>query len=117
MIRKNSEFVREIRSKMRGGEGDIQIEQIWKPAEEMKSNTRMYAKLTIQPGDSIGYHVHENEEELFYILFGTAELNDNGTIQTLHAGESSITRGGEGHSVRNIGSSPLEILAMIGKYC
>lgn len=116
MIRKPAEFGREIRKNMRGGDGEVVVSAIWKPGEEMKSNTRMYSKLILEPGCSIGLHPHENEEELFFILKGRAETIDNGEPKILEAGDASITRGGESHSLKNIGSETLEVLALIARY-
>ena len=116
MIRKPEEFTREIRKNARGGEGEVTFAAIWKPNSEMKSHTRMYTKLILEPGCSIGEHVHENEEEIFYILKGTAETLDNGKTVILHPGESSITRSGEAHFLKNAGSDTLEVLAIVATY-
>lgn len=116
MIKRSNQFSGEIRKNARGGEGEVLFASIWKPGEEMKSNTRMYSKLVLEPGCSIGEHMHENEEELFYVLTGTAETLDNGKVEVLNPGDSSITRGGETHYLKNIGSSRLEVLAVIAKY-
>jgi len=101
---------------MRGGNGNVQFEHIWEPASEMKSHTRMFAKLILEPGCSIGKHEHAAEEEVFYILRGTAQIDDNGTLRTLHAGESCLTGGGAAHSLLNAGTDTLEVLAVIGTY-
>ena len=116
MIRKPAEFGKEVRKNMRGGDGEVIVSAIWKPGEEMKSNTRMYSKLILQPACSIGLHPHENEKELFFILKGRAETIDNGEPKILEAGDASITRSGESHSLKNIGSDTLEVLAIIARY-
>ena len=116
MIRKPEEFSKEIRKNARGGNGEVTFAAIWKPNSEMKSHTRMYTKLILEPGCSIGEHTHENEEEIFYILKGTAETLDNGKPVILHAGESSITRSGEAHSLKNAGKDTLEVLAIVATY-
>ena len=116
MIRKPAEFGRDVRKNMRGGDGEVVVSAIWKPGEEMKSNTRMYSRLILEPGCSIGLHPHENEEELFFILKGRAETIDNGEPKILEAGDASITRSGESHSLKNIGSETLEVLALIARY-
>jgi len=116
MIRKPSECSKEVRKNARGGDGEVTFAAIWKPGEEMKSHTRMYSKLILEPGCSIGPHTHENEEELFFVLKGTAETIDSGKPCVLHAGDSSLTRGGETHCLKNIGEDTLEVLAVIGTY-
>ena len=58
-------------------------------------------------------HVHEGEDELYYILSGRAETNDNGTVRELVPGDSTLTRSGEGHSIKAVGTENLELLATI----
>ena len=116
MIKHPDQFIGEIRKNARGGEGEVLFSAFWKPGTEMKSNTRMYSKLVLEPGTSIGSHMHENEEEIFYVLKGTAETLDNGTVAVLHPGDSSITGNGETHYLKNIGNETLEVLAVILKY-
>jgi len=106
----------ELREKMRGGSGTVKIEHLWEPGTELKSNTRMTARLTLAEGCSIGFHRHEQEEELFFIIRGTAEADDNGTKVILNPGDTMLTGNGAGHAIANAGKGDLEILAVIAKY-
>ena len=94
MIRRKDEFVKEERTAMRGGNGTVKMEHIWKKGDGLNSNVRMYSKLILEPGTSIGYHVHENEEEIFFVVSGRAEVDDNGVKSILETGDSIVTRGG-----------------------
>ncbi len=105
----------EIRKNMRDGNGEILISHILNPTEDLKSSVRLFAKLTIEKNCSIGYHEHINEEEVFYILKGTAELDDNGTKKILHTGDVAVTSNA-GHSIANIGDETCEVLAVILKF-
>ena len=116
MFKQHAAFTSEVRTAMRGGDGSVSIEHIWKPGVEMGSPARMFSRLILQPGCSIGWHVHENEEEIFYILAGQARIDDNGVEVIASAGDSVITRSGEGHSVACEGTDTLEILACIIRY-
>ena len=116
MNRHQGEYRTEIRTEMRGGSGNVKIEHLWEAAKEMLAPNRMAAKLTLEPGCSIGFHRHENEEELFFIVSGKAEADDNGKTVTLEAGDTLLTGNGAGHAIRNSGSATLEILAVITKY-
>ena len=115
MIRKSNDFTSEIRKNMRDGNGEIIISHILNPADDLKAPARLFAKLTIEKGCSIGYHDHIGEEEIFYILKGTAELDDNGTKKILNAGDVAVTSDA-GHSIANIGEETLEVLAVILKF-
>lgn len=115
MIRKYEDFKSEVRSKMRDGNGDILITHILDTAADLKAPARLFARLTIEKGNSIGYHEHINEEEIFYILNGIASLNDNGTEKILRKGDVAVTSNA-GHSITNIGEDTLEVLAVILKF-
>lgn len=116
MLKRKDSFRQDLRREMRGGNGEILIQHIWEPETELRSGTRMFARLTIAPGCSIGEHMHNDEEEVFYILSGTAGYSDNGKDVILNAGDSVLNGGGESHSIRNIGTGPLEIIAFISRF-
>lgn len=115
MIRKPGEFRSEVRENMRGGDGSVRIEHLWESGSEMKSANRMAAKLVIEPGCGIGSHRHDGEDEIFYILKGTAEVDDNGATSILNAGDTILT-GNAAHSIKNIGDDTLEVLAVISTH-
>lgn len=115
MIRNGNEFKSEVRKNMRDGNGEILISHILNPADDLRAAVRLFAKLTIEKGCSIGYHEHINEEEVFYILKGTAELDDNGTKKILNAGDVAVTSNA-GHSIANVGDETVEVLAVILKF-
>lgn len=116
MIRKQSDYRIDERPEMRGGNGTVRIEHLFEPGTELKAPTRLCAKLYLEPGVSIGFHRHENEEEIFVIVKGQGEIDDNGTSRQVAAGDSVLTGNGAGHAVKNTGSETLEILAVIVKY-
>ena len=91
MIRRSGEYRTEQREEMRGGKGTVTIEHFWEPKTEMRSHTRMCAKLTIPPGGSIGFHPHDAEEEIFVVIRGTAEADDNGEVVQLGVGDTLLT--------------------------
>ena len=116
MIKRQESYRDDVRKEMRGGNGEILIRHIWEPETEMRANTRMFSKITIKPGCSIGEHSHGEEEEIFYVVKGTAEFSDNGKTVVLTQGDSMLTGGGSSHSVKNIGSDDVELIAMIARF-
>ncbi len=115
MIRKAGNYESMIKEKMYAGSGDVKIEHFWK-ADELKANNRLFAKIIVQPGDSIGFHNHENEEEVFVITKGQAEANDNGEVSILNVGDTILTADGAGHSMKCLSKEPLEMIAVISCY-
>ena len=79
MIRKNGTFETEERLNMRGGDGTIRIEHLWKPGE-LKTRTRLCARLLIEPGCSIGPHQHAAEEEVYIVIRGHGRIIEGDTV-------------------------------------
>ena len=113
MIRKPEEFRIEYKEHMRDGDGTVQLTHFITGPEELNGKGRLFAKITLNPGCSIGYHVHEADAELFYILKGTAEYNDAGEIRTVKAGDVTICPTGTGHGIANKTDEVVELVAVI----
>lgn len=118
MHRTGKDYTPEDRPDMKGGKGIVKFDHIWKKNsnEEMYSPCRMFSRITLQPGCSVGRHSHKGEEEIFYILSGEAKAWDHGEWVILKKGDSSICRAGEEHSMECYGNTPCEYLAVIVTY-
>ena len=115
MIRRQNEMATVDREKMRDGNGIIHFLHYF-TQDELKGDCRLCSKITIQPGDSIGYHEHHNEEELYIILKGTGLVDDAGKPTEVFPGDVVLTRDGQGHSIKNSGDELLEFMAIILLY-
>ena len=104
------EHVEEIGCK--GGNGKLSLDMLYSGAK-LPSNVKVFAKATLVPGDSIGYHTHTGESETYFILSGCGTYNDNGKTFPVKAGDVTVTYSGEGHSIENTGNSDLEFIALI----
>ena len=112
MIRKAADCQKEYRENMRGGNGTVEITNFATPAE-LNDKGRLFANITLKPGCGIGYHVHETDSELFYVMKGEALYNDNGTESTVSAGDVMLCPAGTGHAVSNNGEEDVELCAVI----
>ncbi len=112
MLKCSSEMTSETREKMRGGDGNVTLKNIFN-ADEIKGKCRLFSQITLDPGCSIGTHEHDQEEEFYYILSGTGTVDDNGIIKSAGPGDAIKTGGGEFHSIKNNGNVPLVFLAVI----
>ncbi len=115
MIRLGSEMQNELRERMRGGTGSVEIRHVFR-TEELRGKVRLVARLSLKKGCSIGFHRHENEEEIFYILRGSGVVDDNGTAVRVGPGDAVLTGGGAGHAIENPDEEPLELMAVILPY-
>ena len=113
MIRRANECSVEYKEHMREGNGTIELTSLIGSSAELYEKGRLFSVITIKPGCSIGYHVHEGESELFYFLRGTGTYSDNGTEVTVKAGDVAICPAGEGHGIANNSDEVLEMVALI----
>ncbi|MCD8284299.1 MAG: cupin domain-containing protein [Opitutae bacterium] len=95
-----------------GGRGHVLMTHLL-GKEEMKKSARMYARVTLEPGCEIGFHKHVDESETYFVLSGTGEYNDNGTMRTISAGDVTFTPSGFSHGLLNTGNEDLVIMALI----
>lgn len=112
MVKRDNELIREIRENVRGGIGKVEFCHISKD-EQLNPKCKLFARLTIEPGASIGYHQHFDETEIYYVISGQAAADDNGTPVTLNPGDVMYTGGGKGHSVTNNSNEPFVFIAEI----
>ncbi len=110
MVTRPSEQELSLRPNMRGGNGTVELKALQK---ELPAHVRLFSRIELAPGCSIGYHTHENETELFYFVSGHGRANDNGEWVEVAPGDSMSTGNGCGHAVENTGDEPLVLAACI----
>lgn len=115
MITRNGGMAAENRPNMRGGAGSVKVENWFKP-EDFGARIRLCARLTLEPGSSIGNHTHEAEDEIYLVLSGSGRILENGAWSPIQAGDAILTGKGGSHSVENNGAEPLVIAAVIILY-
>jgi len=112
MVKRKDSYEVIINEKMRGGEGSVRVEPLLTP-DELNNKGRLFAKITVEPGSSVGFHVHEGEMESYVVISGEAEYSDNGEIVKFLPGDTSYTPSGTGHSLKCAGNEPLVVIALI----
>lgn len=112
MITRSEQQEHGVREFMRGGKKQVNTTAL---SARLPEKMRLFSVLTLVPGASIGYHVHENETELFYFIEGCGRVQDDDAFCDVVAGDSMATFSGHGHGVENTGDSDLVILAAIVK--
>lgn len=95
------------------GEGEITVRSLLNGPEELSQKGRVFAHTTVYPGSAIGYHIHDQESETYYILSGHGVVSNNGTPVEVCPGDVTYTGPGEGHSIRCVGEEPIEMIALI----
>lgn len=102
----------EVIKNMCGGDGEVQISHIL-GSKELNGKCGLYASVTIQPGSSLGYHMHHGESETYYVVSGEGEYDDNGKTRKIKAGDVTFTPSGSGHALMCLGECPIVFMALI----
>lgn len=69
----------------------------------------VFRKRVLHPGSAIGYHL-QMEDEIYYIIDGTGEMNMNGKTFEVSAGDAILTRPGNTHGLKQTGNNDLVVL-------
>lgn len=104
LIKENQRKV-DVSPKLRDGKGDTRLELL----EKMPEAYRLAAEIVLKPGCSIGKHYHNGETELYWMLSGTAIVDDNGTIINVSGGDAVVCYDGDYHSIENAESSKEDV--------
>ena len=76
--------------------------------------TKEMGYMTLMPGDSVGLHRHEGNEDSYLIVSGTATYTDtDGSQYEVKEGDMTICRSGHSHAISNSGTTPLIFFAVL----
>lgn len=110
MIRKEQPVIKEH---LAGGKGHAIVYEVVSP-QELGSAGRLYGRVVLEPGCSVGWHQHTGETEPYYILRGEGTFIDHDQSRTLvHAGDICTIENGQFHSIENNSQENLEFMALI----
>lgn len=99
---------------LKGGEGSAKLFRT--PLSEDKMGPiRLAARIELEPGASVGSHVHEDDEEAYAIFSGEGIFIGDGEEVPARPGDIFVTRQGHGHSLHNTGTEPLIFFAVVAK--
>lgn len=112
MVRKYEEMRTDMRANLREGNGEIGTRYLMEK-DDMQGKCQLFSILTLEPGTSIGLHMHKPDAELFFVLQGELETSDNGVVKTLALGDSMFTGSGESHYLINKSKETARVLAVI----
>ena len=112
IFRRNSEILPVVKEKPRGGEGKM-ITYPFVSQQEAHDTGRMFARLVLPAGSSIGMHEHTGEFEIYYVLSGKGVVSDGEREYTIAPGDMYLCDDGERHSLANNGAEDLAIVAII----
>lgn len=110
MIRRKNQLTKAV-GPMRGGKGDVIKEDIIE-GEELKGKCKIFSRITIPVGGSIGMHEHIEDFEVYYILSGKGQVLDNDEVVEVGEGDVIYTSDDK-HFIENIGDEDLVFVAVV----
>ncbi len=116
MLRKNSEFTKEIVANMAGGDGNVILRNAFS-AEELTSKVCACCTVTLEKGCGVGLHQHTEDDEIYFIISGSGLYDDgDGNWTRVTPGDATKTGDGGWHAIKNDGEEPLVFLAVVISY-
>ena len=116
MIKHVSEFDEELVPNLCGGEGEGLLRYAFHD-KDAKSKLCACCTVTLQPGSSVGYHQHTEDDEIYYILSGVGSVNEgDGKRVKVFPGDAILTGNNGFHDMKNEGDEPLVFLATVISY-
>jgi mannose-6-phosphate isomerase-like protein (cupin superfamily) len=100
-----------------GGKGTLQGQFAFRREAAQKNEAiKEIGWMTLQPGDSIGFHQHKNNEDAYIIVSGVGTFTDSdGQSHQVKAGDVTIARKGQSHGLANTGKEPLVFIDVIAE--
>lgn len=96
-----------------GGRGTAYVHHIVSK-DELLGHGRLYAKVILPPGASVGWHQHLRDTEPYYILSGEADFIDNDrSVTKVGPGDVCVIEVGQYHSLENNSDKDVEFMALI----
>ena len=97
---------------MREGPGTVLVKDVC-AKEELYEKGRLFSELILNQNCGVGYHMHENEEEIFIVKKGKAIYNDDGTEYPVQEGDVMICKDGHCHAITNVEEEQCVVTALI----
>lgn len=112
MIKRKEQMKTRVGERVFGGEGTLHFLDLFE-REETQKMTRIFSIITLEPGCSIGPHIHRGEVEIYYLLQGRAQVLDQGQWIDLAEGDGVFTPKDVEHGIRNPFHETARLLAVV----
>ncbi|MEW6758383.1 MAG: cupin domain-containing protein [Acidobacteriota bacterium] len=100
-------------TEIRGGKGGAERLDYLSPGD--MAGADFVSVLTLDPGATVGEHLHPAEEELYLVLQGEGSGLLDGETFPVGPGDAFLCKAGHTHGLVNPGPKPLTFLAVLAK--
>ena len=109
MIINYHEIKEQVELKFKGGNGELHTRNFVDD-----KNKIMMSRL--KPGANIGFHTHEMNSEIIFILKGEGHFEYDNQVEKCTTGDVHYCPMGHGHAFYNDGSDDLEYFAIVAEH-
>jgi mannose-6-phosphate isomerase-like protein (cupin superfamily) len=90
-----------------GGKGEYFVRTL---LDDVPRSAFKYIRdLTLYPGSSVGEHLHEDDEEIYFVISGIGVMVVDGEERIVGPGTVVLTKSGSRHGLKNGGTEDLRI--------
>jgi mannose-6-phosphate isomerase-like protein (cupin superfamily) len=111
MIKRIKKVPVQIREGIRGGSGRARVQDYLSPGEMEGVITA--SRIILEPGATIGEHLHPDTEELYVVLEGKGTGLLDGESFPVEPGDAFLLKAGHTHGLRNDTGAPLTFFAVL----
>ena len=98
-----------------GGTGSGAAQTFYVEIPDKAGAFQMAARIELEPGASIGYHRHADDEEVYVVLAGRGVYTEEGQSAEAKAGDVFLCRQGNSHGLENNSADALILAAAIAQ--
>ncbi|MEI7025345.1 cupin domain-containing protein [Paenibacillus sp. y28] len=91
------------------GIGEVRSVKLYSQ-EDFETPLRFLYDMELPPGTSIGYHPHQDDEEMYIILEGSGMMTVNGEAREVRAGDTILNKPYGSHGLYNHSQRDLKLL-------
>ncbi len=111
MIRNYLETEERVQQISHGGVGPVSLYEIWNKTD-FKSNIDFIDRVIVPPKSTIGYHKHGNNEEIYIVLSGQAEMTIDGEAMIVKQGDMILNRPNGQHGLVNNSNEDIDLMVI-----
>ena len=112
MIKRKDTLFREVKARVRDGVGEVEFLHLL-TEEETGGRASLFARVTLEPGRSIGVHDHVTNAEAYVLLQGSAVILEDGGEHPMKPWDVEFCADGHTHGIRNDSGENAVLLALI----
>ena len=111
MIKNYHEAKKQVMESSHDGSGPVDLYEIWGKSD-FQSNIDFIDRVVIPPKSTVGYHRHGNNEEMYIVLSGTADMTIDGEAVTVRKGDMILNPPNGAHGLENTSDDNIDLLVI-----